>query len=150
MCSAQHMRAQAGRAAPLAPGSSPWRDLLHTMVASEDAHSIAPNAARFVLDSIGLWGKCSRRFAGWSCVLYSLYLVQLRANLYSVGAGWRQVALSSFVNNWLRSSADVYQLEKGVHVDTMTRLATAADGLLFSSEADYPLEPFVWTDAAPF
>jgi len=35
-------------------------------------------------------------------------------------------------------------------VDTMTRLAKATDGLLFSSEADYPLEPFVWTDAAPF
>jgi hypothetical protein len=32
----------------------------------------------------------------------------------------------------------------------MTRIAKAADGLLFSSEADYPLEPFVWTDAAPF
>jgi Nuclease A inhibitor-like protein len=35
-------------------------------------------------------------------------------------------------------------------VDAMTRLAKAVDGLLFSSEADYPLEPFVWTDAVPF
>jgi hypothetical protein len=35
-------------------------------------------------------------------------------------------------------------------VDAMTRIAKAADGLLFSSEADYPLEPFVWTDPAPF
>jgi nuclease A inhibitor-like protein len=32
----------------------------------------------------------------------------------------------------------------------MTRIAKAADGLLFSSEADYPLEPFEWTDTAPF
>lgn len=32
----------------------------------------------------------------------------------------------------------------------MTRIAKAADGLLFSSEADYPLEPFTWTDPAPF
>ncbi len=32
----------------------------------------------------------------------------------------------------------------------MTRIAKAADGLLFSSEADYPLEPFEWTDPAPF
>ena len=40
--------------------------------------------------------------------------------------------------------------EKGLHVDAMTRIAKAADGLLFSSESDYPLEPFVWTDAAPF
>jgi nuclease A inhibitor-like protein len=35
-------------------------------------------------------------------------------------------------------------------VDAMTRIAKAADGLLFSSEADYALEPFVWTDNAPF
>jgi nuclease A inhibitor-like protein len=35
-------------------------------------------------------------------------------------------------------------------VDAMTRIAKAADGLLFSSEADYPLEPFEWTDTAPF
>jgi len=35
-------------------------------------------------------------------------------------------------------------------VDAMTRIAKAADGLLFSSEADYPLEPFVWTGTAPF
>jgi hypothetical protein len=35
-------------------------------------------------------------------------------------------------------------------VDAMTRIAKATDGLLFSSEADYPLEPFVWTDSAPF
>lgn len=32
----------------------------------------------------------------------------------------------------------------------MTRLARAADGLLFSSEADYPLEPFMWTEPEPF
>jgi len=35
-------------------------------------------------------------------------------------------------------------------MDAMTRVAKAADGLLFSSEADYPLEPFVWTDSVPF
>ena len=35
-------------------------------------------------------------------------------------------------------------------VDALARIAKAADGLLFSSEADYPLEPFTWTDAAPF
>ncbi len=35
-------------------------------------------------------------------------------------------------------------------MDAMTRLAKAVDGLLFSSEADYPLEPFVWTDTVPF
>ena len=35
-------------------------------------------------------------------------------------------------------------------MDAMTRLAKATDGLWFSSEADYPLEPFVWTDAEPF
>ena len=40
--------------------------------------------------------------------------------------------------------------EKGVYVDAMTRIAKAADNLLFSSEADYPLEPFVWTDTTPF
>ena len=32
----------------------------------------------------------------------------------------------------------------------MTRLGKAADGLLFSSEADYPLKPFVWADSVPF
>src|SRR4051812_7576452 len=37
-----------------------------------------------------------------------------------------------------------------MYLDAMTRVAKAADGLLFSSEADYPLEPFVWTDSAPF
>jgi nuclease A inhibitor-like protein len=42
------------------------------------------------------------------------------------------------------------QVEGGVCVDAMTRVAKAADGLLFSSEADYPLEPFVWTDPASF
>ena len=35
-------------------------------------------------------------------------------------------------------------------MDAMPRIAKATDGLLFSSEADYPLEPFVWTDTAPF
>jgi Nuclease A inhibitor-like protein len=35
-------------------------------------------------------------------------------------------------------------------MDAMTRIANAADGLLFSSEADYPLEPFTWTDTTPF
>ncbi|HEU5014908.1 MAG TPA: nuclease A inhibitor family protein [Roseiflexaceae bacterium] len=32
----------------------------------------------------------------------------------------------------------------------MARLAKATDGLLFSSEADYPLEPFTWTESEPF
>ena len=32
----------------------------------------------------------------------------------------------------------------------MTRIANAAAGLVYSSEADYPLEPFEWTDTAPF
>ena len=35
-------------------------------------------------------------------------------------------------------------------MDAMTRIAKATDGLLFSSEADYPLEPFVWNDTTPF
>ena len=35
-------------------------------------------------------------------------------------------------------------------MDAMTRIAKAAEGLLYSSEADYPLEPFEWTDPAPF
>jgi hypothetical protein len=35
-------------------------------------------------------------------------------------------------------------------MDAMTHLSKAADGLLFSSEADYPLEPFIWTDPEPF
>ena len=35
-------------------------------------------------------------------------------------------------------------------MDAMTRISKAADGLLLSSEADYPLELFVWTDTAPF
>ena len=35
-------------------------------------------------------------------------------------------------------------------MDAMSRIAKAADGLLFSSEADYPLEPFVWNEATPF
>jgi hypothetical protein len=43
--------------------------------------------------------------------------------------------------------SDYYQ---GVHVDAMTRITKAANGLFFSSEADYPLEPFVWTDTTPF
>ena len=34
--------------------------------------------------------------------------------------------------------------------DAMTLIAQAADGLLFSSEADYPLKPFTWTDPVPF
>ncbi len=34
--------------------------------------------------------------------------------------------------------------------DAMKRLAEAADGLLFSSESDYPLEPFVWDRPEPF
>lgn len=40
--------------------------------------------------------------------------------------------------------------EKKSHMDAMTRISKAADGLLFSSESDYPLEPFVWTDSAQF
>jgi hypothetical protein len=32
----------------------------------------------------------------------------------------------------------------------MARIAKAANGLMVSSEADYPLEPFTWTDSAPF
>lgn len=35
-------------------------------------------------------------------------------------------------------------------MDAMTRISKAAAGLLFSSEADYPLEPFVWNDTTPF
>lgn len=35
-------------------------------------------------------------------------------------------------------------------MDELTRLAQAAEGLLFSSESDYPLEPFVWTESVPF
>lgn len=35
-------------------------------------------------------------------------------------------------------------------MDVMARLAKATDGLLFSSEADYPLEPFTWTEPEPF
>jgi Nuclease A inhibitor-like protein len=35
-------------------------------------------------------------------------------------------------------------------MDALARLAKAADGLLFSSESDYPLEPFVWEGATPF
>ena len=41
-------------------------------------------------------------------------------------------------------------VEKGLHVNAMTRISKAANGLLFSSEADYPLEPFTWTDTTPF
>jgi len=35
-------------------------------------------------------------------------------------------------------------------VDVIERLAKGSDGLLFSSEADYPLEPFLWSDPQPF
>ena len=35
-------------------------------------------------------------------------------------------------------------------MDVIDRLAKGAEGLLFSSEADYPLEPFLWTDPQPF
>ena len=35
-------------------------------------------------------------------------------------------------------------------MDVMSRIAKAADGLLFSSEADYPLEPFAWNETTPF
>lgn len=35
-------------------------------------------------------------------------------------------------------------------VDALTRIAKAADGLLYSSEADYPLEPFRWNEPAAF
>jgi hypothetical protein len=40
--------------------------------------------------------------------------------------------------------------KKGVCVDAIARLAKSTDGLLFSSEADYPLEPFLWTNPQPF
>ncbi len=32
----------------------------------------------------------------------------------------------------------------------MARLAKVSDDLLFSSESDYPLEPFIWTEPEPF
>ena len=35
-------------------------------------------------------------------------------------------------------------------VDALVRIAKAAQGLLYSSEADYPLETFTWTDKTPF
>jgi hypothetical protein len=35
-------------------------------------------------------------------------------------------------------------------VDVIDRLTKGTDGLLFSSEADYPLEPFIWTNPQPF
>lgn len=35
-------------------------------------------------------------------------------------------------------------------VDAQTRIAKAAEGLLYSSESDYPLEPFSWTGPAAF
>ncbi len=31
----------------------------------------------------------------------------------------------------------------------MALITNAVDGLIFSSESDYPLKPFVWTDPAP-
>src|SRR5205085_2195871 len=35
-------------------------------------------------------------------------------------------------------------------VDALARIAKAAEGLLVSSESDYPLEPFVWKQEGPF
>lgn len=35
-------------------------------------------------------------------------------------------------------------------VDALARIAKAARGLLYSSEADYPLEPFTWSGDTPF
>ncbi len=40
--------------------------------------------------------------------------------------------------------------QKEDSMDALARIAKAAKGLLFSSEADYPLEPFVWKDGTPF
>lgn len=40
--------------------------------------------------------------------------------------------------------------QKEDSVDALARIAKAAKGLLFVSEADYPLEPFVWKDGVPF
>ena len=41
-------------------------------------------------------------------------------------------------------------LSKRTPTGVMTLIAQAADRLLFSSESDYPLAPFTWTDPAPF
>lgn len=35
-------------------------------------------------------------------------------------------------------------------MDALAPISKAAEGLLFSSESDYPLEPFSWTDPTPF
>jgi hypothetical protein len=40
--------------------------------------------------------------------------------------------------------------EKEDSVDALARIAKAANGLLYSGEADYPLEPFVWAGGVPF
>lgn len=40
--------------------------------------------------------------------------------------------------------------QKESPMDARARIAKAAKGLLYSSESDYPLEPFVWKDSVPF
>jgi Nuclease A inhibitor-like protein len=56
------------------------------------------------------------------------------------------------VNVFARIAKAVNRLfyRKEDSVDARDRIAKAANGLLFSSEADYPLEPFVWKDGVPF
>jgi hypothetical protein len=56
------------------------------------------------------------------------------------------------VNVFARIANAVNRLfsQKEDSVDALARIAKAAHGLLFSSEADYPLEPFVWKDGVPF
>ncbi len=56
------------------------------------------------------------------------------------------------MNVFARIAKAVHDLffEKEDAVDALARIAKAAKGLLFSSESDYPLEPFVWKDDLPF
>jgi hypothetical protein len=56
------------------------------------------------------------------------------------------------VNIFARITNAVYGLfiEKEGSVDALARIAKAANGLLFLSEADYSLEPFTWPDGTTF
>src|SRR5690348_7779188 len=64
----------------------------------------------------------------------------------------RDAERGSSVNMFTRIANAVNRLfgQKENPVDALARIAKAASGLLYSSEADYPLEPFTWESGAPF
>ena len=61
----------------------------------------------------------------------------------------RMSAIMDALNHLAKFAVGLFDRMFG-SMDALTRIAKAAEGLLYSSEADYPLEPFSWTDPAAF